>query len=136
MRAVVRMAGEGTGSGDCFNIKNNGRDAMKLRTDLADIILKDLDENPEGWKWDGECRIQRFNGIQLWVGQGAGLCHYEIYAPHAYPLTLRQKFRLHRILKRRGFIEAAATKRERLRVERAKAEAEIRKLVNQREERP
>ena len=73
-----------------------------LRTKVAkkeslDVIINDMNRNPHHWRLD-QFRAMHRNGMKIWIGNG--FFGYHVEQPNYYEPTLREKWQLHKALRR------------------------------------
>ena len=67
-----------------------------MRRDNLDVVLNNMERNPEGWHLD-EFRARHVGGVSIWLG--GGILGYHIEKPEYQELGLRDRFRLHKVIK-------------------------------------
>lgn len=67
-----------------------------MRRDNLDVVLNNMERNPEDWHLD-EFRARHVGGVSIWLG--GGILGYHIEKPEYQELGLRDRFRLHKVIK-------------------------------------
>ncbi len=64
--------------------------------DNLDVILHNMERNPEDWHLD-DFRARHRGGVSIWLG--GGILGYHIEKPQYQEFGLRDRFRLHKHIK-------------------------------------
>lgn len=67
-----------------------------MRRDNLDVIFHNMERKPEDWHVD-QFRARHAGGVSIWLG--GGILGYHIEKPEYQELGLRDRFRLHKLIK-------------------------------------
>ena len=67
------------------------------KKESLDVIINDMKRNPHHWRLD-QFRVMHRNGMKIWIGNG--FFGYHVEQPNYYEPTLREKWQLHKALRR------------------------------------
>ena len=67
------------------------------KKESLDVIINDMNRNPHHWRLD-QFRAMHRNGMKIWIGNG--FFGYHVEQPNYYEPTLREKWQLHKALRR------------------------------------
>ena len=68
-----------------------------VKKERLDVIINDMKRNPHHWRLD-RFRVMHRNGMKIWIGNG--FFGYHVEQPNYYEPTLREKWQLHKALRR------------------------------------